>query len=239
MEKWSLEQIADNVHRVEEAVAEACVKAGRRREEVTLVGVTKTVEAARVNAAIAAGLTHIGENYVQELLAKKPELHLDGVRLDLIGHLQTNKVKQVLSEVDVIQSVDSLKLAQTVSKVAANKGLTGRVLVEVNIGDEASKTGLPREQLTELLSQIAELPHICVEGLMCIPPILETEAARRKVFSEMYEMFLDIKGKKLDNIDMNTLSMGMSADFTEAILEGSTMVRVGTALFGPRVYPAK
>lgn len=236
MEKWSPECIAENLRRIEYAIGEACAKAGRRREEVTLVGVTKTVEPERVNAAIAAGLTHIGENYVQELLAKKPQLHLDGVSLELIGHLQTNKVKTVLSQVDRIQSVDSLRLAAAVSKAAQNSGTTARVLVEVNIGEEQSKTGLPREQLTELLYAMSEMPAISVEGLMCIPPFYEKIDERRKVFSEMYQLFLDIKGKKMDNIDMNVLSMGMSADFTEAILEGSTMIRVGTALFGARDY---
>lgn len=233
-EKWLHSDVADNVRRVEQAVCEACAKAGRRREEVTLVGVTKTVEPARVNAAIAAGLTHIGENYVQEMLRKKPELQLEGVKLDLIGHLQTNKVKQVVGQVDTIQSVDSLRLATAISKASTAAGITSHVLVELNIGEEQSKTGLPKEELAELLAQMAELPHIRVDGLMCIPPMLDTETARRKVFSEMYQMFLDMRAKKLDNIDMNVLSMGMSADFSEAILEGSTMVRVGTALFGHR-----
>ncbi len=233
-EKWLHNDVADNVRRVELAVCEACAKAGRRREEATLVGVTKTVEPARVNAAIAAGITHIGENYVQELLRKRPELQLEGVKLDLIGHLQTNKVKQVVGQVNTIQSVDSLRLATAISKTSAAAGITSHVLVELNIGEEQSKTGLPKEELAELLAQIAELPHICVDGLMCIPPILDTETARRKVFSEMYQMFLDMRAKKLDNINMNILSMGMSADFSEAIMEGSTMVRVGTALFGHR-----
>ena len=233
-EKWLHNDIADNVCWVEQAICDACAKAGRSREEVTLVGVTKTVEPERVNAALAAGLTHIGENYVQELLRKKPELQLDGVKLDLIGHLQTNKVKQIIGQVNTIQSVDSLRLATAISKASVAAGITSHVLVELNIGEEQSKTGLPKAEVAELLAQMAELPHIHVDGLMCIPPILDTETARRKVFSEMYQMFLDMRAKKLDNIDMNTLSMGMSSDFTEAILEGSTMVRVGTALFGRR-----
>ncbi|MBQ1211759.1 MAG: YggS family pyridoxal phosphate-dependent enzyme [Clostridia bacterium] len=236
MEKWFADDIRENLCRIEESIAEACVRAGRRRDEVTLVGVTKTVDAERVNAALAAGLTHIGENYVQELLAKKPLLNLDGVSLELIGHLQTNKVKQVLPQVDRIQSVDSLRLASAISKAAVNVGKTASVLVEVNIGEEESKTGLPKEQLFDLLAQMSEMPALSVEGLMCIPPFYEKSEQRRKVFSEMYQMFLDIRDKKLDNVNMHTLSMGMSADVTEAILEGSTMVRVGTALFGARNY---
>ena len=236
MEKWFADDIRENLCRIEESIAEACVRAGRRRDEVTLVGVTKTVDAKRVNAALAAGLTHIGENYVQELLAKKPLLNLDGVSLELIGHLQTIKVKQVLPQVDRIQSVDSLRLASAISKAAVNAGKTASVLVEVNIGEEESKTGLPKEQLFDLLAQMSEMPALSVEGLMCIPPFYEKSEQRRKVFSEMYQMFLDIRDKKLDNVNMHTLSMGMSADFTEAILEGSTMVRVGTALFGARNY---
>ena len=230
--------IADRVREVEERIERACAQAGRRREEITLIAVSKTVEAARVNAALAAGIRFLGENRVQELLQKKPLLNLDGAQMHLIGHLQTNKVKQIVGQVSLIQSVDSLHLAQTIERVSAERGLSTDVLLEVNIGGEASKSGVSPDEIETLAAAVADLPHVKIRGLMCVPPPSETSAEKRAYFSEMYKEFLDIKSKKLDNVDMSILSMGMSSDFEEAILEGSTMVRVGTAIFGRRVYPA-
>ena len=229
--------IAARVCEVEERVRRACEQAGRRRDEVTLIAVSKTVEAARVNAALAAGIRHLGENRVQELLAKKPQLNLNGAQMHLIGHLQTNKVKQIVGQVSLIQSVDSLHLAQTIDRVSAERGLITDVLLEVNVGGEESKSGVSPDQIGELAATVAELPHVHVRGLMCVPPPSETSAEKRSYFCEMYKLFLDIKGKKLDNVNMSILSMGMSSDFEEAIWEGSTMVRVGTAIFGRRFYP--
>ena len=229
--------IADRVREVEERIERACAQAGRRREEITLIAVSKTVEAARVNAALAAGIRFLGENRVQELLQKKPLLNLDGAQMHLIGHLQTNKVKQIVGQVSLIQSVDSLHLAQTIERVSAERGLSTDVLLEVNIGGEASKSGVSPDEIETLAAAVAGLPHVKIRGLMCVPPPSETSAEKRAYFSEMYKEFLDIKSKKLDNVDMSILSMGMSSDFEEAILEGSTMVRVGTAIFGRRPYP--
>ena len=229
--------IADRVREVEERIERACAQAGRRREEITLIAVSKTVEAARVNAALAAGIRFLGENRVQELLQKKPLLNLDGAQMHLIGHLQTNKVKQIVGQVSLIQSVDSLHLAQTIERVSAERGLSTDVLLEVNIGGEASKSGVSPDEIETLAAAVADLPHVKIRGLMCVPPPSETSAEKRAYFSEMYKEFLDIKSKKLDNVDMSILSMGMSSDFEEAILEGSTMVRVGTAIFGRRPYP--
>ncbi|MBE6763596.1 MAG: YggS family pyridoxal phosphate-dependent enzyme [Ruminococcaceae bacterium] len=232
-----LQAVVSQYLAIRERVENACVRAGRRVEEVTLVGVTKTVEAPLINAALDAGLTAIGENRVQEYLSKKDDLHLDGVARYLIGHLQTNKVRAVVGEVDMIQSVDSLRLAAAIDRVSAEKGIITPVLVEVNIGDEVSKDGISADNAQELLCQMADFSHISVQGLMTIPPISDTEAKKRYYFSKMHQLFIDIQSKKIDNISMNVLSMGMSDDFEEAIAEGSTMVRVGTAIFGRRFYP--
>ncbi len=232
-----ISQIASQYHAVRERVENACVRAGRSVDDVTLVGVTKTVDAPLINAALDAGLSAIGENRVQEYLSKKDALHLDGVARYLIGHLQTNKVRSIVGQVDMIQSVDSLKLAAAIDRVSAEKGIVTPILVEVNIGEEASKDGICADNAEELLCQMTEFGHISVQGLMTIPPISDTEAKKRHYFSKMHQLFIDIRSKKIDNISMNVLSMGMSGDFEEAIAEGSTMVRVGTAIFGRRFYP--
>ena len=228
--------IADRVRAVEERIERACAQAGRSRDEITLIAVSKTVEAARVNAALAAGVRFLGENRVQELLQKKPQLELRGAQMHLIGHLQTNKVKQIVGQVSLIQSVDSLHLAQAIDRVSADRGLITDVLLEVNIGGEASKSGVSPDEVEALACDVSTLSHVQIRGLMCVPPPSETSAEKRAYFSEMYKEFLDIKSKKLDNVNMSILSMGMSSDFEEAILEGSTMVRVGTAIFGRRAY---
>ena len=229
--------VRDNLARIEETIHAACAAAGRRREEVTLMAVTKTVSASRINAALEAGITHIGENRVQEFLEKRDALHLDGVQAHLIGHLQTNKVKRIVGQVDMIQSIDSERLARAVSDAALQtpRGCVD-VLVEVNIGDEESKSGVPAEQLEELLHTVAGFSGIRVRGLMAIPPILNTEAEKRAIFSQMHKLFIDIRSKNVDNISMDILSMGMSGDYAEAIREGSTMVRIGSAIFGARDY---
>ncbi len=227
--------VAENCRRVEERIADACVRAGRSREEVTLIGVSKTVEPERVQAAVDAGVTRLGENRVQELCEKQP--HITGnPEWHLIGHLQTNKVKQVVGKVALIQSVDSVRLAKQIEKVSAAQNLVTPILVEVNIGREPSKSGVFAPDLPDLLSEIADFSHLSVRGLMCVPPISDSSDKKRNYFAKMHQLFLDIRDKKLDNIDMHILSMGMSSDFEEAILEGSTMVRVGTALFGRREY---
>lgn len=228
--------IRDNLARVREQIAAACAACGRQPEEVTLLGVTKTVDAARVQALLDAGVRHMGENRVQEYLEKKPQLRLDGVTTHLIGHLQSNKVGKIVGEVDMIQSVDSERLLRLIDRESDKKQTVTDVLIEVNIGRDAAKTGLDPDRLEELLGIAAGLPHIKVRGLMTVPPILDSEGEKRKVFMNMRKLFIDIRDKKIDNIDMSILSMGMSGDYTQAILEGSTMVRVGSALFGARVY---
>ena len=228
--------IKDNLEVVEQTIADACRYVGRQRDEVTLTAVTKTVEPSIINEAIACGVTHIGENRVQEFLSKKPFLHLDGVQTHLIGHLQTNKVRQIVGEVSMIQSVDSLRLAQAISQRAENNGITLPVLVEVNIGGEEQKSGVSPDEVERLLCDMSPLPGIQVLGLMTVAPILHSETEKRALFSKMYDLFIDIRDKNIDNIIMQDLSMGMSGDYREAIMEGATIVRVGSAIFGRRQY---
>ncbi|MBQ9860377.1 MAG: YggS family pyridoxal phosphate-dependent enzyme [Clostridia bacterium] len=228
--------IADNLARIHETMAAACIEAGRAIDSVSLLAVTKTVDPQRINQAIHAGVQQIGENRVQEYLSKIDELDIEPQKAHLIGHLQTNKVRQIVGKVGMIQSVDSLRLAEAISNRSEQLGIVTPVLVEVNIGGEEAKSGVAPTELEELLCQIGGFGGIQVRGLMTVPPILHTEYEKRQIFSKMYRLFVDISGKKLDNIGMQELSMGMSGDYREAILEGSTMVRVGSALFGMRQY---
>lgn len=231
-----LQAVGDNYKAIKMRVEEAAVKAGRNPGDVRLMAVTKTVESVYINRVLDLGADLIGENRVQEYLGKKDELHLDGVEKHLIGHLQTNKVKQIVGEVDMIESVDSVKLAKEISKVSSNKGIVTDVLVEVNVGREESKSGVYIEQLEQLLAEIAQMNGIKVRGLMTIPPICDSEKEVSEYFSTMYQSFIDIRDKKLDNIDMDILSMGMSGDFEAAVANGSNIVRVGSAIFGERKY---
>ena len=233
-EKLSVSELTENYNAVKKRLSAALQKAGRPENAVTLLAATKTVDPETINRAIELGITHIGENRVQELLSKNGLIK--PVHNHFIGHLQTNKVKQIVGEVDMIDSVDSVKVAKEIGKISAKKGIVTDVLVEINIGEEASKFGLDPSELTETLCEISEIGSVRVKGLMAIPPICDSSAEIRKFFMNMNRMFLDIKAKKLDNISMDILSMGMSGDYVEAILEGSTMVRVGSSLFGKRVY---
>ena len=203
-----LTDVEYNYKFIDERIAEAAEKSGRKREDITF----------------------------QELLSKYDKYNLDNCSLQFIGHLQTNKVRQIIDKVDLIQSVDSIKLASEISKQALKINKNCDVLVEVNIGREENKSGVMPEQLEELLCQIAELDGISVKGLMAIPPICESSQKISEFFNKMHNIFIDISQKKLDNIGMNILSMGMSADYYEAVLAGATMVRVGSALFGARNY---
>lgn len=228
--------ILDNLKYINEKINEACYKSGRKSEDIELVGVTKTVDAQRIMKAIDAGITHVGENRVQEYLEKYDMFCEKNVKTSIIGHLQTNKVKYIIDKVDLIQSVDSIKLAREIDRQAEKCNKIMDILLEVNIAEENSKFGVSSEQITELVYEIAELKNICVKGLMSIPPVFTDEITQRKYFQKLYKIFIDIGNKKLDNIYMDTLSMGMSGDFYYAILEGSNMIRVGTKLFGNRNY---
>ena len=220
LDEERVKKTIDNYKRIKNDVAETAIKAGRSENDVRLMCVTKSVEA---------------EYRVQEYLSKRDNLHLDGVEKHLIGHLQTNKVKQIVGQVDMIESVDSVHLAKEISKQSAKIGVTTNVLVEVNVGKEESKSGIYIEGLNDLLCEIAQMPNIKIKGLMTIPPICD-ENEVRKYFYEMHKSFVDIRDKKLDNIDMEILSMGMSGDYEAAVLEGSNIVRVGSAIFGARKY---
>ncbi|MBO5420768.1 MAG: YggS family pyridoxal phosphate-dependent enzyme [Clostridia bacterium] len=234
--KQRFHDIEENYKTIKENIVQAALKSGRKPEDVRFMAVTKTVESLYINHALSLGVDLIGENRVQEFLGKRDELNLNGVEKHLIGHLQTNKVRQIVGEVDMIDGVDSIKVAKEIGKVSQKKGIITDVLVEVNIGGEESKFGLDPVKLDETVCEMAEIDGIRICGLMAIPPICTDEEENRKFFSNMYTMFLDIKAKKLDNVNMNILSMGMSDDYVSAILEGSTMVRVGSSLFGRRVY---
>lgn len=231
-----LKSVEENYKRVLENVKESAVKAGRSESDVRLMCVTKTVEPVYINKAIELGADLIGENRVQEYLGKRDELNLNGVERHLIGHLQTNKVKQIVGEVDMIESVSSVKLAKEISRISLQKGIVTKCLVEVNVGKEESKSGIFLEELEETLCEIAQLPAIKIKGLMTIPPICETPDEARRYFAMLRQSFIDIKDKKTDNIDMEILSMGMSGDYEAAVAEGSNIVRVGSAIFGARQY---
>ncbi|MDO5601866.1 MAG: YggS family pyridoxal phosphate-dependent enzyme [Oscillospiraceae bacterium] len=229
------EWLRQNIREVRQKIQEAAEKAGRSPSEITLLGVTKTVSQEIVAQALDMGITEIGENKVQEMLAKQPYLQAKPHRTHIIGHLQTNKVKYLPGKADMIQSVDSIRLADKIESVYAAAGLTAEVLVEVNIGEEAGKTGAAPQDTELLCAHIMGLAHLRLKGLMTIPPVCQGDGVRN-YFAKMYQLFVDIKTKKLDNKDIDILSMGMSGDFEYAILEGSTMVRVGTSLFGKRHY---
>lgn len=226
--------LEENIHAVKENIARAAREAGRDPEEITLVAATKTQSDETIRAAIAAGITVCGENRVQEMTA-----HLDadayaGAELHFIGHLQTNKVRQVVGRVDLIESVDSARLLEAIEKEAAKLDLVQDILLEVNIGGEESKSGVAPEEVEALARLACELPHVRLRGLMAIPPIV-AEGGNRGFFHKMYEIYVDIIQKMDDNRRViNCLSMGMSGDYADAVREGATHVRVGTALFGPR-----
>lgn len=225
-----------NLDVINEKIAESAIKSGRTPQDVRLMAVTKTVDPIFINYALDYGVKLIGENRVQEMLRKKPDLHLDGVDKHLIGHLQTNKAGQIVGEVDMIQSVDSLKIAKEIAKQSVKKCVVTDVLLEINVGEEESKTGFSTSEFYENLYEIAEIGAIRVKGLMTIPPICENDTTLCKFFENIYNIYVDIKAKKIDNIDMNVLSMGMSGDYEQAILCGSNLVRIGSSIFGPRIY---
>ncbi len=228
--------IEENLKVIKNRINEAAVKSGRSENDVRFMAVTKTVDPVYINHAIDCGIDLIGENKVQEFLGKKDDLKLEKVEKHLIGHLQSNKVRKIITEVDMIQSVDSVSLAKEIERQAEKNNMTANVLIEVNVGGEDSKTGMDKSLFLESFTEIAEMKHIYIRGLMTIPPICENNVELTKFFNEMYNMFIDIKAKKLDNVSMDILSMGMSGDFEEAILCGSNLVRVGSAIFGPRIY---
>ena len=228
--------IAKNVAFVKAEIARAAAEAGRDPAEIRLVAATKMNDADRVREAIQAGVDICGENRVQEMLEKNALGAYEGVPLHFIGHLQKNKVRQVVGLCELIHSVDSLGLLQEISRVAGKKGLIQDVLLEVNVGAEESKSGISPEEVPGLLLEASKLPAVRVCGLMAIPPICEKPEENRPFFLQMQKLFVDNCRKKYDNISMYFLSMGMTGDYTEAVRCGANLVRVGSGIFGPRNY---
>ena len=228
--------ITENVAAIRAAMESAARDAGRDPKEIKLCAATKMNDAAAVRQAIAAGVDVCGENRVQELTQKLGENAYIGAPVHFIGHLQTNKVRQVVGKVDLIQSVGSLHLLEAVNKEAARQNLRQDILLEVNIGEEAAKTGFAASEILPLIDKIDSFSNICVRGLMAIPPISANPGDNSKFFLKMREIYVDIRAKKKDNVQVDCLSMGMSGDYLDAIRCGSTMVRIGTAIFGERHY---
>jgi len=225
--------ITEQFHEIEARVAAACKRAGRNPDEVTLIAVSKTKPVEMLSEAYDAGARDFGENKVQEILAKYPQLPED-INWHMIGHLQTNKVRQVVGKACLIHSVDSLKLAQEISKESAKQNLVTDILLEINVAEEESKFGFSLEETEEALMAISQLPNLRVCGFMTIAPFVDDAEENRPVFRKLYDFFVDMKCKNIDNVNMNILSMGMTGDFEVAIEEGATMVRVGTGIFGAR-----
>ncbi len=229
--KTQFDYVDENYKRIINNLNEAKVRAGRENDTIGIMAVTKTVDPSVINHAVSScGIKVLGENRVQEYLSKKEEYLPASVHF--IGQLQTNKVKYIIDSVDMIQSVDSIKLASEIDRHADRIGRTMNVLCEVNIAGEESKGGVVPEKLEELLCEMSKLKNIKVCGLMTVPPAVDSE----KFLLKMQELYIDISSKKIDNINMNVLSMGMSGDYEKAVQYGSTMVRIGSALFGARVY---
>ncbi len=227
--------LADNLKAVQENIIKACEKSGRDSNEVTLIAVSKTKPVETLQEAYDAGARYFGENKVQEITAKYPELPKD-IHWHMIGHLQRNKVKYIIDKVDMIHSVDSLRLAETIEQEAAKHELVMPILLEVNVAEEETKFGLGVSEVIPLLEEISKMPHIKVEGLMTIAPFVENPEENREVFRTLKKLSVDIRNKNINNVNMHILSMGMTGDYQVAVEEGATMVRVGTGIFGERNY---
>lgn len=227
--------IKDNLQKVQSNIRAACDRSGREYDRVSLIAVSKTKPVSDMMEAYDAGIRDFGENKVQEIVEKYEKMPKD-TRFHMIGHLQRNKVRQVIDKVVLIHSVDSYRLAQEISVQAQKRGLVSDILVEVNIAGEESKFGLDREGTIQLVSEISELPNIKIKGLMTVAPYVVDSEQNREIFHKIWELAVDIKDKKLDNVSMDILSMGMTGDYMVAIEEGATYVRVGTGIFGERDY---
>lgn len=228
--------ITEHIAAVRREMAEAARESGHSERDIILVGASKMNDAAACQEAIAAGVDALGENRVQEMTAKLAQNAYDGAPLHFIGHLQRNKVRQVVGKAALIQSIGSEALLREVEKEAARQQLVQDILLEVNIGGEAAKSGVDPAALPQLLETAAACAHIRVRGLMAIPPVAETSDGNHAYFTKMHELFVDIGRKKYDNVFMDFLSMGMSGDFEDAIAAGANMVRVGSSIFGARDY---
>ena len=225
--------IKEHLTEVKERIEQACIRSGRNPGDVTLIAVSKTKPVPMLEEAYAAGARDFGENKVQEIVSKKPQLPKD-IRWHMIGHLQRNKVGQVLGKAVLIHSVDSLRLAQQIETDAAKAGLDVDILLEVNVAREESKYGFMLEEVEDAIMTIKDFPHVHIKGLMTIAPFVENPEENRGIFKELFEFAVDIDKKNIDNVTMGVLSMGMTGDYEVAVEEGATMVRVGTGIFGVR-----
>ena len=227
--------LKENLREVEQKIQEACAKAGRSRDEVTLVAVSKTKPIPMLEEIYDEKIRHFGENKVQELADKYEKMPKD-IQWHMIGHLQRNKVKTVIDKATLIHSVDSIRLAETIEQEAAKKDLIVDILIEVNVAEEDSKFGLKVDEVMEMVETIATFPHIRIKGLMTIAPFVDDPEENRPVFAQLRKLSVDIANKNIDNVSVGILSMGMTNDYQVAIEEGATIVRVGTAIFGQRNY---
>ena len=227
--------VCENYKEVEKRVEEACKRAGRKREEVTLIAVSKTKPVSMIEELLPLNVRDFGENKVQELTAKA-EILPSNLHWHMIGHLQRNKVKYIVDKACIIHSVDSLRLAEEISKEAQKKQVTAKILIEVNVAEEESKFGVRTSEVLPLIEAISLLPNIAIKGLMTIAPYVENPEENRWIFQKLKNLSIDIKGKNFDNVTMDVLSMGMTGDYEVAIEEGATHVRVGTGIFGERNY---
>lgn len=229
------ESIACKIRQIKAEIAEAEDRAGRKSGEVRLIAATKYVDVERIRCAVAAGITEVGENKAQEFIEKYDFFNAEGLKKHFIGQLQKNKVKYLIGKAELIQSIDSMPLLIEANRLALKRGVVQDVLIEVNIGDEAQKAGVAVDMIAEVLKSVPDLPGIRVMGLMCIPPAGD-EAAARPYFARMKELFERMKAFESTNVFMRELSMGMSGDYKSAVMEGATMVRIGSAIFGARNY---
>ena len=227
--------IKENIKYVEQVIDKACEESGRNRKEVTLIAVSKTKPVEMLQEAYETGCRDFGENKVQELVDKYEVLPKD-IRWHMIGHLQRNKVKYIVDKVHLIHSVDSIRLAEEISKEAVKKDVTVNILIEVNVADEETKFGTSLEEAKQLVCEAAKLPNVYIKGLMTIAPIAQNEEKNRQYFQQLKKLSVDIAAENIDNVSMEVLSMGMTGDYSVAVSEGATLVRVGTGIFGERNY---
>lgn len=235
MDEKGEKMILENIEKVRNNINEACKKSGRNPEEVTLIAVSKTKPYTDIEEALPSGVLDYGENKVQEL-ADKYEILPKDIRWHMIGHLQRNKVKYLVGKVQLIHSVDSIRLANQIELEFAKKDEIANILIEVNMAEEESKFGVKANETIDLIKEISKLPHIRIKGLMTIAPFTDNPESNRVYFSKMKKLSVDIREKNIDNVSMDVLSMGMTGDYQVAIEEGATMVRVGTGIFGERNY---
>lgn len=227
--------IKENVAEVEARIQAACERAGRRREEVTLIAVSKTKPVSDIYEVMETGIKDYGENKVQEMCDKRNVIR-QPLNWHMIGHLQRNKVKYIVDKAALIHSVDSLRLAQQISQEAQKKGVESDILIEVNVAEEESKFGLSTEEVIQMVEEISKLPSVHIKGLMTVAPFTDNPEENRPYFRNLKQLAVDIAEKNIDNVTMSVLSMGMTGDYEVAIEEGATMVRVGTGIFGARIY---